>query len=158
MNVIETVEEYIEKKADFDLLELRREVDRASSILGASGFWDEALLYKLNWNAGNIIIERNAISGYVDCEQSFFGNRLALIGAAIDHINVLSWTHARAGLRAKIDSLLDMKLLMEPASYSMCDKIYGCCHDGKIEFFRPGKLCQEFKKMNGMIKDADKML
>lgn len=153
--VLQNVEDYFCMNAAFDRPELRQRVDMAASVISLDGFWGETVVCKLDWNPGNIIVDGNNISGYVDFEQSFRGNRLAFLGTVIDHISVFDWTSTRLGL---IDGLGDMPAAYEleaAATFSMCYKIHGCCHDGKIGFFEPNRLLEKFQTMPSMIYRAE---
>jgi hypothetical protein len=145
------VEDHLRANQEFDLPELHGAVERARGSLNVEGFWGGEVLCKLDWNAGNTIVEDGRIAGYVDFEQSFFANRAVFVGTVVDHINVLSWPHVRDGIAAVCGDLPPVETQYAAACFSMCRKILGCCRDGRIRYFTPERLLRKFAAMRELV-------
>lgn len=152
---LEIVQAHVDNNPDFDIPEIREALLAARRVLDVGGFWGEEVLCKLDWNAGNTIVDGDTISGYIDFEQAFLGNRLIFIGTVIDHINILSWPNVVMGLQEPGIVVLPAAQQYAAACFSMCYKIRGCCRDGEITFFTPQRLVSKFQSMKRMIEEAE---
>lgn len=150
-----TVLDAFQHNPTFDIPALQRAIAQAAKVVLIEGDWGREALCKLDWNAGNMLVLDGRISGYVDFEQSFVGNRLAFVGTVIDHINVLNWHEARRGIEGRCGPLPSSEMQYAAACFSMCVKISECCHGGKISFFTPERLLVKFRDMKKMITDAE---
>ncbi len=146
---------HLKAEPAFDLPALHRAVEKAGDILALSGFWGEEALCKLDWNAGNTIVASDGISGFVDFEQSFFGNRAVFVGTVIDHINVLRWSEVRKGIESARGPLPSVDVQYSAACFSMCYKILGACRNGEITYFTPERLLWKFEDMRRTIERAE---
>jgi hypothetical protein len=154
-STLSTVETYVNGNPGFDRPEIRQIVRLSRSVVETTAFWGQEILCKLDWNSGNVIVKDGSIAGYVDFEQSFFGNRIAFVGTLIDHINVLSWPQVRRGIESCGHVMPPANLQYAAACFSMCYKIRGCCRDGKITYFTPERLLVKFQEMRAMIEKAE---
>ena len=151
-HMVDVIGKHLDANPEFQREEIRHAVESTQRVLALDRFWGEPTLCKLDWNASNVLVNNGTISGYIDFEQAFFGNRIVFIGTIIDHINVLSWTHVRRGIEAACGALPSVEIQKAAANFSMCYKLVGCCHDGKITFFTPERLVTKFSAMNRGIE------